>query len=669
MKIRKVVAVLLSAVIVLGSGVLLEKTTLLADSDGDQKVVSDETSDDEIDVDIPIDSDNFPDPYFREFVKQYDLNGDGKLSLDERDPVQGINFYREEDSDMPIITTLKGVEYFTELMYLNFHGHAVTSIDISQNTKLTSIQCGENQITELDLSHNPLLDTVEVDGNPISSLDVTMLPNLMNLMLCRTSVSSLDLSNNPDLYYLDFAATGITSIDLSHNRKLRTVVCYYSNIPELDLSDREELTMVWCDGSLISSLNVSNCPNLKELSCGSCKLKTLDLTTAPSLQQLYCGDNELTTLDLSKNTDLQSLDCILNNLTELDVSANTKLYFLQCSYNPLKSLNLGNNDNLYRLACLFTGLDEINIYGCPLLIDLYLNVKPEIYEDGVGRKYYVYERLRKGGEEEVCDLLAYEIGMTINTTVPQPKADFTDFIERMYVVALNRPSEPEGKAFWMEKITKDGFTGGRVAIGFLIEAPEFLNRQLTDEQFVDVLYKTFFDREADASGKAFWIGHLTTDMTREQVVRGFIDSIEWCNLCASYGVKSGAPNAKAEKPSQNATKFAKRLYTQCLGREADEGGLQFWALRLTNLESSGAEAAFGFFNSTEFKNLNLSDYDFVFRLYRTFMGREPDDSGLEFWNGQLATGNMTRNEVIKGFAESQEFTNICLEYGIDRGSL
>ena len=257
-----------------------------------------------------------------------------------------------------------------------------------------------------------------------------------------------------------------------------------------------------------------------------------------------------------------------------------------------------------------------------------------------------------------------------NPVNPDPSKDpsFEDFIERMYVVALNRESEPEGKAFWMDKVKNEGFTGGRVAIGFLIEAPEFLNRNLSDSDFVDVLYKTFFDRSADESGKAFWMGHLASDMTREQVVRGFIDSTEWCNLCAYYNVKSGAPNAKAEKASSNALKFATRLYTECLGREPDEDGLLFWALRLTNLESSGYEAAKGFFESKEFANKNVDDETYVKLLYRTFMGRDYDQGGLEFWLGHLST-DMNRLQVLQGFAQSQEFTNICNEYGIDRGTI
>ena len=249
-----------------------------------------------------------------------------------------------------------------------------------------------------------------------------------------------------------------------------------------------------------------------------------------------------------------------------------------------------------------------------------------------------------------------------------PEHTFAEFIERLYNVALNRESEPEGKQFWMNKVLKEGFTGGDCARGFLT-SKEFKNRELTDEQFIKILYKTFFDRDPDQAGYIFWLDLLKNGgYTRDQVVDGFIDSIEWCNLCAYYNVKSGAPNAKAENPSSNAIKFATRLYNFCLERDPEEGGLKFWALRLTNLESSGAEAARDFFNSEEYLQKNTTNEQYLTALYRTFMGREPDDSGFQFWMGHLTT-DMTRMDVLKGFAQSEEFTNICAEYGIDRGTL
>ena len=224
---------------------------------------------------------------------------------------------------------------------------------------------------------------------------------------------------------------------------------------------------------------------------------------------------------------------------------------------------------------------------------------------------------------------------------------FEDFVERLYVVALERPSEPEGKAFWCEKV-QDGTYDGAYCARFFLTSPEFLGKNKTDEQFVDTLYRTFFDREADDEGRAFWIKKIK-ESSKETVIEGFINSTEWCNICAAYGVKSGAQWAKATIASKNATDFATRLYTECLGREAEEGGLKYWSLSLTNLERTGTQAAKEFFYSEEFLSKNLSNEEYIMRLYGTFMGRTPEADGKAYWLDLLNKGG-SRDEVFNFFA-------------------
>ncbi len=258
------------------------------------------------------------------------------------------------------------------------------------------------------------------------------------------------------------------------------------------------------------------------------------------------------------------------------------------------------------------------------------------------------------------------------TPTPAPAQEkeplIADFVERLYTIALDRESDPEGKAFWIKDIESGNRTGGDCAHFFLIEAPEFLNRGLSDDDFVETLYKTFFDRASEPAGKKFWVGSLKNGtMTKENVINGFIDSAEWCNVCATYGVKSGAPNAKAEFASKNATDFATRLYTCCLGRDPEAKGLTYWSLALTNLEQTGYAAAELFFTSEEFINLKTTDEEYVKRLYTTFMGRDPEASEIAFWTGELTKGSQTRTSTLEFFGHSEEFTAICKQYGIDRG--
>ena len=251
------------------------------------------------------------------------------------------------------------------------------------------------------------------------------------------------------------------------------------------------------------------------------------------------------------------------------------------------------------------------------------------------------------------------------TTAPQnTESGVAGFVERLYSVALGRPSDPYGKADWVNRVRTEGYTGADLARGFLF-SDEFLSKSMSNSEFLDVLYATFFNRPADEGGKNNWLALMDQGWGKKDVIDGFINSIEWANLCLTYGIASGTtaqPNITIE-PNDNIIGFATRLYTTCLGREADPGGLMDWATQLANMKISGSDAAHGFFFSQEFLDADIDDAEYVKRLYRTFMGREYDQGGFDNWMNALASGQ-TREDVFRGFAGSQEWANICAEYGI-----
>ena len=113
------------------------------------------------------------------------------------------------------------------------------------------------------------------------------------------------------------------------------------------------------------------------------------------------------------------------------------------------------------------------------------------------------------------------------------------FIDRLYRVVLERDPDPVGKAHWLE-LLNNGATGADIARGFFF-SQEFLarSRQLTDEEFLEILYSTFFDRTPDAGGRAHWLNMMNNGMSRSTVYGGFINSVEWSNLCVRFGIPSG----------------------------------------------------------------------------------------------------------------------------------
>lgn len=141
-------------------------------------------------------------------------------------------------------------------------------------------------------------------------------------------------------------------------------------------------------------------------------------------------------------------------------------------------------------------------------------------------------------------------------------------------------------------------------------------------------------------------------------------------------VKSGSGRTASQSITvkQTATgdeqirSFVTRLYNKCLGRNPDSSGMEHWVSLLKNKQISGAETAYRFVFSAEYKNKKTSDEAFVDMLYTVFMDRKADASGKEHWLNYLQNG-MSREYVFRGFAMSQEYTNICTAYGIDRGSV
>ena len=173
------------------------------------------------------------------------------------------------------------------------------------------------------------------------------------------------------------------------------------------------------------------------------------------------------------------------------------------------------------------------------------------------------------------------------------------------------------------------------------------------------------NREADSEGLDFWLGQLKAGENRMYIFNGFVNSVEWANICLTYGIVSGgaATPTITKEPSEAVVEFSTRMYTTCLNREADQTGRDFWASELSNMRITGTEVAFQFFFSQEFKNLNLDNKEFVARLYETFMGCEPDASGFSFWVTMLNNG-ATRERVFFSFSTAVNFSNLCVKSGI-----
>ncbi len=109
--------------------------------------------------------------------------------------------------------------------------------------------------------------------------------------------------------------------------------------------------------------------------------------------------------------------------------------------------------------------------------------------------------------------------------------------------------------------------------------------------------------------------------------------------------------------------FVSRLYRKMLHRTYDKAGLDYWVGELDKGKSA-VDVAEQFFFSDDFRDANLSDEEFVTRMYNTFLDRAPDEEGLEYWVGLMKDKKFTRLLVLYGFAFSDEFKTLADEAGI-----
>ena len=360
-------------------------------------------------VDEGKDNISFEDANFKAYlVANFDTNSDGEISHVEALGIKNINVSTEN------ITSVSGIEYMAnletlicrgtykdenvtgllttidvtqnkKLTSLNVEYNVLTSIDISNNTKLTELSFVGNKLTTLDAGNNvsliringndnkletislpqsKLLAVLSVKYNKLKSLDVTRNEGLDSLECDWNSLSELDLSRNTSLVYLNCQVNKLKTLDLSNNSKLEDLLTDTNyDLAMLDVSKCIKLKTLVCSCTSLTTLDISRCTELMTLDCRWNGIEELTLPPSTSLYKLLCCSNDLKSLDISANTGLKTLDCSDNQIKSLDVSKNTALNDLDCSSNKIETLDISKLTNLKTLFCTRNPLATLYIFN------------------------------------------------------------------------------------------------------------------------------------------------------------------------------------------------------------------------------------------------------------------------------------------------------------------
>ena len=248
--------------------------------------------------------------------------------------------------------------------------------------------------------------------------------------------------------------------------------------------------------------------------------------------------------------------------------------------------------------------------------------------------------------------------------VPTPIEDpVGDFVTRLYRLVLGREPESAGWNAWKKQLINQVNTGSEVLQGFVL-SDEFMDRNLSNEEYVEILYRTCLNRESDLAGKQAWINCLESGLSRRYVLKGFAESAEFTQICKDYEIIRGNIELTAKEDIYpEITQYLYRCYRVFLNREPDVSGLRSWIDAFVIRGEHPGMITEGFVMSKELTQKNLSDEAYVRLLYKGLFNREADQQGLNDWLKWLNSGK-NRREVFWGFAGSNEFRELVKSFGL-----
>jgi hypothetical protein len=258
------------------------------------------------------------------------------------------------------------------------------------------------------------------------------------------------------------------------------------------------------------------------------------------------------------------------------------------------------------------------------------------------------------------------------------------WVTGMYQDILGRtPSQAEVNN-WVNALNH-GETPEQVAYGFAASAEREGNRVRAD-------YQTFLGRTPAPSEVTSWVKAFGNGLTNESLVAGFLGSTEYYNnpnkgkgdnldwitsatldefnraaTAAEIGAEAAAllpPNLgtvanQITHSAQQYALFVLNAYQQYLGRTPDQAGLNGWVTQMQNgLTDEHLEAKF--IGSTEYINKHGGPgAGWVTGMYQDLLNRTPSQAEVDNWVNALNHGE-TAEQVAYGFAASAEREGIVI---------
>ncbi|PRM86894.1 DUF4214 domain-containing protein [Aliarcobacter cryaerophilus] len=181
-------------------------------------------------------------------------------------------------------------------------------------------------------------------------------------------------------------------------------------------------------------------------------------------------------------------------------------------------------------------------------VDYYIGSSSESITLSNAGTYYVQAIDEYGGSFSISSTAMSSNSTPETPTIPDLPSEINkieEFVNRFYTEVLERPSDESGLESWSSQLENGTKTADDIANGFFF-SEEFKNKNLDNDDFVEIAYEALLGREADLAGKNHWINNLDNGMSRSDILDGFIYSDEFKNIANNYGIEVGSPIPEPE---------------------------------------------------------------------------------------------------------------------------
>ncbi len=100
------------------------------------------------------------------------------------------------------------------------------------------------------------------------------------------------------------------------------------------------------------------------------------------------------------------------------------------------------------------------------------------------------------------------------------EAEIQSQIVEIYIATFNRAPDAAGLTYWVTNVTTNGWSVSDVAQSFF-DSPEVAENYpttLSNGDFIDKIYNNVLNRDSDAEGKAYWVEQMNNNITKNEMI-------------------------------------------------------------------------------------------------------------------------------------------------------